>query len=806
MLKNYLKIAVRNLWKNKTYALINVLGMSVAFASCLLLFLTAYHELSFDNFQENGKQLFMIYQQTGAKDKSETMPAPLEPALRKEFPQQIANISRVVGSDSYIRYNNKEVVENVQFVDAGFLNMFSFPVLNGQKSAGALRNLSSIVLTETTAKAIFGTENPVGKTVQMKQQERWSPFVVSAVVADTPENSSVRFDALARFEAEADYHIHKDTWDNRYHNTYIQLIPSVTQASVEEQLRGFVKKYYAGNIKNLKRDGGQPDEKGDLLSLRLLPFAEMHFATELGGGSVMAIKKSYPYLLLIVAGFIVLIACINFINLSTARSLTRAREVGMRKALGAIKSQLIFQFWGEALILCLIALSIGGLLAWSLLPELKSIFKSATSITYLKQPVILISLLAGFLFITLVAGGYPAWFITRFSTVKVLKGSLSIGKAGSLRNVLLIVQFGIATLLMICTLVAWQQMNFLQNMPLGFNEDQVISIPINGGVNGRQALKLFRDRVAQEPNVLSVTGAYKNFGRGRDGSTFTSIVGFEHKNREVKTHWQIVDYDYLKTLDIKLIAGRDFSTQFATDSTESIIINEEMAKQLNEKNPVGTLLNVNPDQPMRVIGVVKNYHHESLKRTIQPNSLILDPKTPLFYILVKVRPDNVPATMATMERVWKEISPKGQFQGSFLDENTNRQYQNEKRLSQLFISAAVLAILLSCMGLFAIAVMVMAQRRKEVGVRKVLGASVSSIVLLLSKDFLKLVITGIVIASPIAWYAMNQWLQDYAYKITIEWWVFAVAALAAILIAFFTVSFQSIKAALTNPVRSLKSE
>ena len=260
MLKNYLKIAVRNLWKNKTYALINVLGMSVAFASCLLLFLTAYHELSFDNFQENGKQLFMIYQQTGAKDKSETMPAPLEPALRKEFPQQIANISRVVGSDSYIRYNNKEVVENVQFVDAGFLNMFSFPVLNGQKSAGALRNLSSIVLTETTAKAIFGTENPVGKTVQMKQQERWSPFVVSAVVADTPENSSVRFDALARFEAEADYHIHKDTWDNRYHNTYIQLIPSVTHASVETQLRGFVKKYSAGNLKNLKRDGGQPDE------------------------------------------------------------------------------------------------------------------------------------------------------------------------------------------------------------------------------------------------------------------------------------------------------------------------------------------------------------------------------------------------------------------------------------------------------------------------------------------------------------------------------------------------------------------
>lgn len=479
----------------------------------------------------------------------------------------------------------------------------------------------------------------------------------------------------------------------------------------------------------------------------------------------------------------------------------------MRKALGAHKSQILAQFWGEALLICLIALVLGGMMAYSLLPELKSLFKSNTSLDYLKQPLVLTALLVGFLVITLVAGGYPAWFMARFNTVKVLKGAISLGKTGTLRNALLVVQFGIATLLMICTLVAWQQINFLRNMPLGYNEAQVVSIPITGNINGRQALKLYRDKLVQQPRIVSVTGAYKNFGRGRDGSSMTSIMGFEHKNKEVHTHWQIVDYDYLKTLDLKLVAGRDFSREFATDTTESIIINEAMAKEINEKNPVGTLLNIGDSLHLkRVIGVVKDYHHESLKRSIAPNTLILDQHWPLFYILVKISPDNVPATMKILEQAWKEVSPKGEFQGSFLDENTNRQYQAEERLSQLFISAAVLAILLSCMGLFAIAVMVMAQRTKEIGVRKVLGASVTSIVLLLSKDFLKLVAIAIVIASPIAWYAMNLWLQDYAYKITIAWWVFALAALLAVGIAFVTVSFQSIKTALMNPVRSLRSE
>ncbi|MFC5410240.1 ABC transporter permease [Larkinella bovis] len=806
MLLNYVKIALRNLWKHKTFALVNVIGMSVAFASCLLLFMTAWTQLSFDDFHVNRDQLYMLYEQSGPVEKSSTMPSPLAPALRKELTADIEHITRVASGGGLVQYQNQEFEKDVQFVDPDFFAMFSFPMQKGNP-ATALNSLNNVVVSEKTAQALFGHTDPMGQTVLLRLNETWKPFVVSAVLADAPENSSLKFDMLARFEVNPEYQTNKDTWTNQYHTVYLQTRKNSTEAALEQRLRPFVAKYFANSIKNRKRDGGQPDENGDLTSLRLLSFRDLHFDTEIGGGNSSPVKRSYPILLLVVAGFIVLIACINFINLSTARSMTRSREVGMRKVLGALKQQLVFQFWGEAFILCLIALGLGSLLALSMLSQFNAIFRSKTSFGDLFTPGMTLTMLAVFLLITFVAGGYPALFVSRLGTIQVLKGKVSLGKTGTVRNALLIVQFAIATFLMGCTMIAWQQVSFLRNMPLGYNESQVISIPVGDRVNGRQALSLFRDKLVQQPNVLSVTGAYKNFGRGLDGSTYTSIVGFDHKSRTVRSHWQPVDYDYLKTLDIKLLAGRDFSRQYATDTLTSLIINETMAKQLGEKNPVGTLLNVNDGEPpMQVIGVVKDYHHESLKKTIQPNSLLISHDWPILYILVKVAPDNMPATMATLKKAWEEVAPKSEFHGSFLDENTDRQYQAEERMSKMFISAASIAILLSCMGLFAIAVMVMAQRTKEIGVRKVLGASVGSIVALLSQDFLKLVLVAIALATPVAWWMMSQWLEEYAFKITIEWWIFALAGLLAVLIAFVTVSFQSIKTALMNPVRSLRSE
>lgn len=811
MFLNYLKIAFRNLLKHKAYAAVNISGLSVAFGVCLLLLLTVYHEFSYDNFHVNNDHLYRVYNQVGPDRKGTVLMSPFTPAVQKEFPNEVRRISRVVDAGGLVRVGTKEMQKSVRLVDPDFLQIFSFPLLKGD-AATALNSLSSVILTEKVATDLFGSEDPIGKSVSLLIADTWQPFIVSGVAANVPDNSSIQFDVLGRFELNPNYQSNKDQWDNQYHSVFLQLDDKVNKAAFEKQLRPFTSKYLAESLRNLKRDGSPADENGDLASFRLLPMRDMHFNAELGGDSVGPIKPIYLYLLLVIGGLILLIACINFINLSTARSLTRSKEVGMRKVLGALKMQLAFQFWGEAIIICLFSLLLGCLMAFALLPEYKKLFNNTLSMDSFKDPMTLLMVFGIFLLVTVLAGGYPALFMARFNTIDVLKGKLSAARgasssAGGLRNTLVVVQFAIATFLIVCTMVVWQQISFLRSMPLGYNQDQVVSIPVSNGVNGREALQLLRDKLAQQPRILSLTGTSRNLGRGTDGSTYTSIIGFDYKNRGMRSHWLRVDYDYIKTLDLKLLRGRDFSRSFGTDTVTAVVINEAMAKQLGEKEPIGTLLNISDGQPPKqVVGVIKDYHFESLKQAISPITFFIDSDWPVNYVFVKIASDNVPATMDLLKKTWAEVAPKAPFLGTFLDENANRQYRSEERMSQIFMSAAVLAIILSCMGLFAIAVMVMTQRTKEIGVRKVLGASVYSIVALLSKDFLKLVLVGIVIASPLAWWGMSQWLQEFAFKIDIEWWVFVLAGLLAVLIAFVTVSFQSIKAALKNPVTSLRSE
>jgi ABC-type lipoprotein release transport system permease subunit len=647
----------------------------------------------------------------------------------------------------------------------------------------------------------------MGKQVQVKVGDSWKAFAVTGVVADFPPNSSIHYAVVMRFENHPGYQHAKDVWDNAFHVVSLQLKEHVSAPVFEQKLRAFTKKYLAGALSNLKRDGGRPDEHGDLMSLRLLPLRELHFDVEVGGDDVNPVRKSFPYLLLSISLFILLIAGINFVNLSVARSLTRAREVGMRKALGAAKHQIIAQFWGEAFLILLLALVVGSGAAYLLLPEYKATFGFSPPLTLLGEPAVLAALAAGFLLITILAGGYPAWLMTRFRTVLVLKGKVSAGGRNTLRNVLVTVQFAISTLLIGCTLVAWQQIGYLRDKPLGFNEEQVISIPVGNELTGDQALRLMRNQLAQRPEVLSVTGAARNLGHGLDGSETSSVRGFEHRGHEVRSQWMRVDYDYLQTLDVRLLAGRDFSRTHPTDSTRAVIINEAMAKHLGDKEPVGTLLNVDDGEPpMQVIGVVEDFHFKSLHSKIEPLTLVLDREWPVHYLLVKVRPDRLPASMEVLRKAWAVTAPKSEFQASFLDENTNRQYEGEERLSRIFITAAGLAILISCLGLFAMAVLVMAQRTKEIGIRKVLGASVGHLVGLLSRDFIVLVAVAILLATPAAWYFMGRWLQEFEYHISLSGWVLALAGVIAVGVALLTVSLQALKAALANPVESLRSE
>ena len=396
--------------------------------------------------------------------------------------------------------------------------------------------------------------------------------------------------------------------------------------------------------------------------------------------------------------------------------------------------------------------------------------------------------------------------MSRFNIVEILKGKISVGQSHKLRNSLIIIQFTIAILLMISTMISWQQGNYLRNRPLGYNRSQVISVPVEGDMNPGKVLEILTASLQSNSNIESITGIYNNLGRGTDGASRTSSVSFDHKNREVKSSWLGISYDFAKTLGLQMVAGRDFSKDFITDSN-AVVINEQMATQLGEKDPVGTLLYMDPAAPpLKVIGVVKDFNFQSLHQPIKPLTLVVSQDFPIHYVLLKVKPANLVESMDVVKRAYQKILPNADYKGSFLDENIERQYRREEKLGQIFVSGAIIAITLSCMGLLAIVILVVTQRTKEIGIRKVLGASVNSIIRMLSYDFLKLVIISATIAFPIAWWAMNKWLTGFAYHVNISLWIFVFAGVATVVIALLTVSLQALKAAIANPVKSLRTE
>lgn len=804
MLTNYLKITLRHLWKNKTYLFINLIGLSLAFGISTLLFLTAYDLLTFDTFHEQNGMIFRVYSKVNAPKGEEygnSMPLPMRNALKADFPE-VKLAVRVMSNQGQILKDDKLINEGMVYTDPEYLQLFSYKLLKGNTET-ALKDLSNIVLREDVAKNIFGNQDPIGKSLSISHGGKEQSFIVSGILEKGPENTSIDNEMLVRIENVNEYNDNKDRWDADQHALYLQLDNKTNQVAFERNLKTFTSKYYKGNIEQLKKEGAKPDERGEVLSTRIMGLSESHFDTKVGGRG-RAINKTYPYALLIVGIVILLIAAINFINLSIAKSFGRAKEVGMRKALGAFKSQIVGQFWSEAFLMCMVAFGIGLVISYLLVPQYNAIFRTTLSLQMLIQPVLLMAILFCFSIVTLVAGGYPAWTVTRFNTVEVLKGKVKgNGRSGGVRNTLIVFQFTMSVLLMACTMIVWTQIKYLRAKSLGFNTAQVYSIPIGNEVSGKRLLKHFRNRLAGQPRILSMTGSDVNLGRGQDGSFSKSVLGFEQNGRSIQTNMRTADYEYVKTLDLKLLEGRDFSESYATDTSSAVVINETMAKQLNVKNPIGIVLNT--DEKHTVIGVVKDFHFESLHRQIEAVSFFMNGFS-INYLFVKIAPDHADETIALLKKTYHELAPKSEFQGSFLDENTNNQYKNEARLSQLFFSAATLAIILSCLGLFAIAIMVISQRTKEIGVRKVLGASVFSITTLLSLDFLKMVGIAIVIASPMAWWLMDRWLADFAYRTEIQWWIFVVTALLAVGIAFLTISFQAIRAALTNPTKSLRSE
>jgi len=805
MLKNYVKIAFRNLWKNRTFTTLNVVGLTAAFGVAILLAMFAVFQLSFDGFHENIDQLYKVYSEDSTPYGIEANTSKSEPfaaALQDEV-SGVEKITRYNSSSVLLSYEDKQLGMSSAYVDPDFFDMFSFPVIKGDKQ-NPIASESAVVVTELAAKRIFGDEKPIGQTITILRDEQQVPFTVTAVVEDFPNTSSIGFDVVLNFKSQNE-HAYARTigrWDMENHEVYMQLAEGVEPLQFERNTTDFTQLHYKNEIDNAKRDGIQPNANGDYRQIKLLPFADDRFANFNQGA--VTVNRTMPYLVLGISILILFIACVNFINMSIAKSAQRLREIGMRKTLGANKKQLFFQFWGESILVFLVSIGLGILLAVLLLPSFQTLFRTQASFAILLNPSLLAILILSVLLITLIAGGYPALLMSRLGTLQSLKGKLDVNGKNYLRNSLMVLQFGIAILLISGTLVLWDQVEFMRTKDLGFNKEQVIAFPLNGERNDQQAIALLRNKLQDKPNIVSLTASNNILGLGKDGSRSTSVLGFEHQGRGVETHMLVVDADYIETLDLNIIEGRSFRKNLASDSL-SVIINESMANQLSEDDILASKIALD-QASYNIVGVIKDFNFQELDQNIAPMTLFALPNWNLRNVYVKVSPQNLEQAYTDVKAAWNAIEPNAEFQGSFLNENIDRTLRSERTMITMIGSGSILAIILSCIGLFAMSLLIVAQRKKEIGVRKIVGASVSSITVLLTKEFLKLVIFAFLIASPIAWWAMHNWLQNYAYRVELSIWMFLLAGGIAIIIAMLTIAVKTIKAATSNPVDSLRTE
>ena len=802
MIRNYFKIAWRNLQKNKVLGGIQILGLAVAIATATLLYLTSMYEFSFNNFHKDKDRIGLLYFQSepveGLK-RSSSAAAPLAPLLKSELPE-IELVSRYGNGNIVLRNGDKLLQSNTKYVDADFLSIFSFPFLHGNEQA--LNDLNQIVIDETMAQNLFGNLDVVGNSLEVFVQGDWHQKIIGGVVEKVPVNSDLEFQSLLRFEEKPDYTTYKEDWSHVDHTVFVKVVSSkINNQAFRKASQSFVNLYYESESNMLKRDGAIADKNGDYLTMHLLPLSDYHLNNlNLGHAG----SPTFPWILLLISGLVLFIACSNFINLSLANSLTRNKEIGTRKTLGGSTSTLIGQLWTESLLICVIALVLGLLLASFGLKQYNVFMNYNLKIVALLTPINLLLFLIMFFFLTLFAGGYPAWRIARQNLVQTLKGATAI-KSGLLRNGLTIVQFSIAIVLIVATIVVSSQLNYLNSKSLGYNKSEVVSIPIGVGIDPERALLQMRDQLASQPWVQSVSASDINLGMGRDGSMTNSVFGFEYEGRQIYTNFMRVDYDYLKTLGITLLAGRDFDRSFSTDR-EAVIINKQMAEQVGG---IEKVLNrpLDLDGHPQVIGVIDDFNFQDLRQKVKPLTLSINPQIfTVDYIFVRVQTDNLSKSIQDLESIWKNINPQAKVAPSYLDENTERLYKSEKRMSHIVISAAVITIVISCMGLFALALLAINKRVKEIGIRKVLGSSVSAIVMLLSKDFMKLILISFIIAAPFSWLIMTNWLENFAYHINLKWWMVVLAGLATMLIALFTVSLKAMQAARANPVDSLKDE
>jgi len=811
MLKNYFRIAFRNLCKHKGYSFINIAGLAVGMACSLFILLWVQDELSFDRFHANAETLYRVEQdQEGGQGKFHVnvTPYPMGPALKAEIPE-IKDATRVAFPGTLlIRYGENAFFEpRVRAVDPQVFRMFTFPLIKGDPAA-ALSRPGSLVLTEEMAKKYFGSADPMGKAVTINNAHA---FTVTGVLKTIPLNSSLSFDMLAPFDFVKTLGQYVDSMGSNNISTFVELHAQGNVASAGEKISQLVRNRniaeIRGNPEIMKQIQSDPEARRRFESYRgptftLRPLVDLKLFEYFGfSRNDMAIK--YVYTFVAIALFVLLIACINFMNLATARSATRAKEVGLRKVVGAQRKSIVGQFYGESILIAFLAGAVSFVLVVLLLPAFNALSGKSITLDALLGEKFLLGILAVNLLTGIVAGSYPALFLSAFQPVRVLSGRVSGGlKSALFRKTLVVLQFSLSILLLIGMGVVSRQVDYMRTKKLGYDKEQLIYLPMRGETSSSYAA--FKEQLLRNPRILGVTATHQpptsissnSWGADWDGKDPTQRVLIGYGS---------VDFDYPETMKIEMAAGRPFSRKFATDSGRAFLVNEEVPKLmgLDAASAVGKRFNFGVDGT--IVGVMKNFHYQSVRSAIEPLAVLVDP-TEFRYAVVRLKAGEVPDSLEGVKETWRRIYPQYPIEYRFFDEDFGRMYQADERMGSLLKVFAGLAVVIACLGLFGLASFTAEQRTKEIGVRKVLGASSPGIVLLLSKEFAKWVLMANVLAWPVAYLLMRNWLQGFAYRSVVAWWLFVLAGTGALAIALLTVSFQAFRASQTDPARALKYE
>lgn len=795
MLKNLLTISFRSLLKDKAYSIINILGLTIGITCSLLLLMYILDEFSYDRYHKNANNIYRIVSNITEPDNAFTWSAtqmPLRDELRDNYPE-VKNAVRFAQMNNNIyKKGDTQFPENDFYLaDSTVFDMFSFEFISGDPNT-AMDNPFSIVLTETIAKKYF--ENPTEALGQAIQNQQGEEFKITGIIKDVPLNSHFRFSGLVSRNTRPQF---QGAWGGFGVFTYIQLPEGYNLSKMNASLDKIIK----------EKVNPVFEQAGVKVQYELQPITRIHLYSKIQDEAEAGGDISYIYIFGVVAAFMLIIACINYINLATARSANRAKEVGIRKVMGSQRNQLITQFIVESVVVAMIALLVSLLLIYILLPAFNTLANKQIEFSYILQQQVILSLLGIVVFTGIIGGSYPAFYLSGFNPVNVLKGKLSV-KGGSVyfRKSLVVVQFALSIFMLISTLIVFDQLQYLRNKDLGFDKEQVLRIQLSSGDQIKQAQPLI-DKLKQSPDILSVGMANSSPGQ-RIGKGLFQVEDDEGKMVQRGVDLYGADYDFVKTMGMEIVQGRDFSRDIASDTTYAVLANESMVKRMGWKDPIGRRFTAGDDGGFekRVVGVIKDYNQNSLYDPIEPLIILLGKNNN--YVFVRTQPGDVNKSIAGIEQAWKEIFPNHTFEFSFLDQDFDSQYKGDQKRSQIFMAFSGLTIMIACLGLLGLAAFTTQQRTKEIGVRKVIGASVKGLVMLVANEFFVLVGIGIVLAFPAAWYFTDSWLQNFAFRIQLndEWLTFIISGLIAFAITSMTVGYHVIRAALANPVHALRDE